>query len=104
MRNVLAIHRIGYLGTHKGTDPHHVVRYIDWDQHMNLQGLVNRPVRMRGQPIRIKQTDKIKHYLKTLIPKLVHQKIQQQIIDLAQSVILHGWIIINKRNYSKAYL
>ena len=58
MSSVPAIHTIGYSGTHKGTDSDHVVGYIDWDQQMISQGPVNRPIRMQGRPIRIKQTDK----------------------------------------------
>jgi hypothetical protein len=75
--------RIGYLGTHERTDSDHVVGYIDLDQQMFSQGLLNRPTQMQGQPIRIKQPDKIRTHLETLISKVEHQKIHQWTIDLA---------------------
>ena len=87
MSSVPAIHTIGYSGTHKGTDSDHVVGYIDWDQNMISQGLVNRPPIIQRRPVRIEQTDKIKLYLKILILKLVHQNTQQRTINLAQSFI-----------------
>ena len=101
MSSVSAIQRMGYLGTQ--TDSDHVVGYIDWNQKMLSQGLVNRQPRMQGRPERIKQTDKTKLYLKTLIPKVVHQNIQQRRIDLAQSFIHHGRSPINESNYTKLY-
>ena len=70
---------------------------------MILQGLVNRPARMQGRSVRTEQTDKIKLYLESLIPKVVHQNIQQRRIDLAQSFIHHGRSPINESNYTKLY-
>ena len=45
----------------------------------------------------------MKYYLETLIPKVMHQNIQQRTADLAQSFIQHGQKTINKSNYSKVY-
>ena len=60
MSSVPAIQRTRYLGTHERTYSDHAVGYIDWDQKMVSQELVNMPPRMQGRPVRIKQTDKIK--------------------------------------------
>ena len=85
--NVAAIQKKGYLGTHEGTDSNPVVGYIYWDQQLLTQGLVSRPVRMRGRPVRIEQTDKIKTYLETLILKVEHQQIHKHTIDLLSRVL-----------------
>ena len=67
------------------------------------QGLVNRSVRMGGRPIRIEQIDKIKPYLGTLIPKVEHQKIHQQKLDLAAPFVKHGRGTTNESSYNKVY-
>ena len=103
MSGVPAIRIIGYLWTHKQADSDHVIGYIDKNHQTSPHGLVNMSTRMQGRPVRIEQTDKIKLYLETLIPKVVHQNIQQQTIDLVQSFLHHSRSSINESNYTKVY-
>ena len=96
-----AIHSIGYLGTHEGTDSDHCVGIHRLGQADLLQGPVNRPVRIQGTPIRIEQIDKIKTYLETLTSKVEQQKIHHQTIGLAASVVKYGWNTTNEKITTK---
>jgi hypothetical protein len=52
-----------------------MIGYIYWDRELITQGLVSQSARMQGRPIKIEHVDKVKKYIKTLIPKIEHQKI-----------------------------
>ena len=85
---VPAIRGIGYLGTHEGAaNADHVLGWVDFDERVLFQGVINRPVQLHSREFLIEQDDKVQQFLQEFIKKLETAKIAEKTFSMARSFV-----------------
>ena len=98
-----AIKRIGYLGTHQGAPSDHCLTYVDLDEQILFQGILNRPVPHHSREITLSQDDKVLEFIQALEEQLTSHKIQHKVFDLTQRFTQHGATDRNITRYHTVY-
>ena len=98
-----SILRIGYLGTHKGALSDHVVGYVDFDEPLLFQGIINRPLPAHSREILIEQEDKVLDFIRTLHSLLDSHIFDSRVVKLAERFASHGPSPENIPHYNSLY-
>ena len=94
-----AITRIGYLGSHEGVHSDHCLAYMDIDESILFEGILNRPVPHHSREITLVQEDKTKHFIMGLEEKIVEHKVHTRTLDLADKFATYGPTHLNVATY-----
>jgi len=98
-----AVERIGYLGTHDGSDTDHVYAFMDLNDRIAHQGIIHRPVTTKSREFTLTQSDKVKTFLDGLVESSKNETYKERVDKLARSFHQHGPTPDNKRKYQQIY-
>jgi hypothetical protein len=98
-----AIERIGYLGTHEGSDTDHVYAFMDINDKKTHQGIIHRPITTKSREFTLTQSDKVKSFLDGLVKSSQEGKYKERVDKLTRSFLQHGPTPDNRRKYQQIY-
>jgi hypothetical protein len=98
-----AIKRIGYLGTHDGSDSDHVYAFMDINYRIAHQGLVHRPITTKSREFTLMQSNKVKSFLDGLIKSSKDDTYKERVDKLTRACLHHGPTPDNRRKYQQIY-
>lgn len=98
-----AIKAIGYAGSHQGADSDHVFSWVDFNEQLLFQGVLNRPPSAKSRSIQICQSDKAKKFLEGLVEQCDTHSLWEQVFEMASAYVERGCTVRNMQRYASLY-